>query len=381
MVSISLISVLGAAYFASFLATRLLIPVLERRVVDTPNHRSSHTRPTPRGGGLGLMAGIVLGWAMVLFAAIGPGMGDGAETSRPLLWLLALVAGIGLAAVSFLDDLKPRSARFRLAAQALAVLAGLIGMQLFGGPQSGGAFAALLPLWLDLPLTALLWLWFINLYNFMDGIDGLAGSETAMVAGGLVLLAWAGIGGPEIAGLATPIAAAALGFLVWNWHPAKVFMGDVGSVPLGFLLGFLLIELARGGGATGDVVPLAAALCLPMYHVLDASVTLARRLLRGEKPTEAHREHVYQRAVIAGRSHAAVCGFVIVTDLALVALAVWLAPAVPVLAVLLAVLLVLLCFRALRPAPIQAPAHMPSRTPDAEPEPDATTASASKESE
>jgi len=158
----------------------------------------------------------------------------------------------------------------------------------------------------------LLWVWWINLFNFMDGIDGLAGAETGAIGMGLLL--FAGIGGvadPELALLAVTIIAAAIGFLIWNWSPARIFLGDVGSAPLGYLLGFLLLDLAIRGFWK-------IALILPLYYLADATITLARRLLRGERVWQAHREHYYQQAVRRGLGHAAVVKRVIVADVLLI---------------------------------------------------------------
>ncbi|MBL6948997.1 MAG: hypothetical protein ISR51_10020, partial [Rhodospirillales bacterium] len=176
-------------------------------------------------------------------------------------------------------------------------------------------FAGLLPGGWDIVAAGLIWVWFINLFNFMDGIDGIAGVETAAIGIGIALVA-------SVAGLSSlyglfgiAAAAAALGFLWWNWHPAKIFLGDVGSVPLGFLLGWLLLELAASG-------QWAAALILPLYYLGDATITLVRRGLAGKKVWQAHREHFYQQAISRGLSHAAVVRHVLLANLALVALAV-----------------------------------------------------------
>ena len=134
----------------------------------------------------------------------------------------------------------------------------------------------------------------------MDGIDGIAGSEAAAIAGGLLVLAVFGNGAdPSVTLLSAAILGASLGFLVWNWSPAKIFLGDVGSVPLGYLTGFLLIGLAGAGRWK-------IAMILPLYFFADATITLGRRLLRGERVWEAHRQHFYQKAVIRGLDHAMV---------------------------------------------------------------------------
>jgi UDP-N-acetylmuramyl pentapeptide phosphotransferase/UDP-N-acetylglucosamine-1-phosphate transferase len=188
-----------------------------------------------------------------------------------------------LAMVSWRDDLGHVPARWRLLAQILAVAAGLAVLD--GDP----VFQGLLPPWLDLVAAALAWIWFVNLTNFMDGIDGITGVEAASIGIGLAL-----VGAPAAPALI--LVSASLGFLRWNWHPARLFMGDVGSVPLGYLLGALLLMLAKGGAW-------AAALILPAYYLADATWTLVRRLLERKRVWEAHREHFYQQAVQRGWSH------------------------------------------------------------------------------
>lgn len=170
----------------------------------------------------------------------------------------------------------------------------------------GPVFQGWLPPGPDAVAAALLWVWFANLFNFMDGIDGIAASEAAAVGLGLLL-----IGGAAEAGPAAAILGAALGFLIWNWAPARIFMGDVGSVPLGYALAFLLYELALRGDR-------AAALILPLYFLADATLTLLWRLARGERVWQAHRQHFYQRAVQRGLGHDAVVLCVIATDLVLI---------------------------------------------------------------
>jgi UDP-N-acetylmuramyl pentapeptide phosphotransferase/UDP-N-acetylglucosamine-1-phosphate transferase len=187
----------------------------------------------------------------------------------------------------------------RLLAQAAAVA---IGILVLPGPRDLLYLAAI----------GLLWIWWINLFNFMDGIDGLAGSEAAAIGAGLLLFGSVGAGADSaLQALAAAVIGAAVGFLVWNWAPAGVFLGDVGSVPLGYLLGFLLLGLAVRGYWK-------IALVLPLYFLADATITLARRLLRGERVWEAHREHFYQQAVRRGLGHAAVVERVVAADLVLI---------------------------------------------------------------
>jgi UDP-N-acetylmuramyl pentapeptide phosphotransferase/UDP-N-acetylglucosamine-1-phosphate transferase len=148
----------------------------------------------------------------------------------------------------------------------------------------------------------------------MDGIDGLAGAEGVAVAAGYALVvAVAGLDAP-LESLALIVAAATAGYLFWNWHPAKVFMGDTGSIALGFLLGWLMIDLAWRG-------LWAAAMILPLYFVADATLTLLKRLARGEKPWQPHRQHAYQRAVLGGTRPSAVVLRTAIANAALIALA------------------------------------------------------------
>lgn len=295
---LTLVALFAAAFLVTAVATRGVLALLVRhQVLDRPNARSHHKVPTPRGGGWGVVAGLA---PTLLAAALLAG-----DVSR-LAWVLPGIAL--LVAISWADDLKNLGAGVRLLAQGAAVAIVLVG----GAPEP--VFGGLLPLWLDRLATGLAWLWFINLYNFMDGIDGITGTETGALGLGIVAVAaLAGFADPALPLYGAALAGAGLGFLVWNWSPARLFMGDVGSVPLGFVAGWLLILLA-GNGA------LAAALILPLYYVVDASFTLARRLLRRERVWQAHREHAYQKAA-AIIGHASTVRLVAVLDIGLVGLA------------------------------------------------------------
>ncbi|HEX3500652.1 MAG TPA: glycosyltransferase family 4 protein [Stellaceae bacterium] len=304
-----------------------------RAILDRPNERSSHAVATPRGGGIGILAALLPAWLIIVLL----GYSDAAP-------LAAIAAAIVLAVVSWRDDVGGLSPALRLTVQALAVIIGMAFL-----PGAGTVFQDLLPPALDRVAAAIVWLWFINAFNFMDGIDGIAGTEAAAIGAGIALLALAHL---DVVGLGTGLfaaatAGAALGFLCWNWQPAKLFMGEVGSVPLGYLLGWLLLTLAGAGYW-------APALILPLYFLADASLTLLRRLARGEKIWQPHRQHFYQRAVQAGRSHAAVVLRVLAADLVLIGAALWSTedsevPALILAAVAVAVLLAELS-RSTRPA-------------------------------
>lgn len=258
-------------------------------LMDAPNHRSSHAQPVPSGGGVGIVLGGVLAGAWVC--------GFSSPASWPLwtvMGLSLLIAGIGL-----WDDIRFVSVRLRLMAQ-LAASAGLVG--LFG-----------MPLVLDFPLgitlsgaaafflLALSGVWWINLFNFMDGIDGFAGSQAAfMLAAAAGLAAWMQ---PSV--IAQPgwlwmvyLLAATLGFLWLNWPPAKIFMGDIGSTYLAYMIFFFALASVQGGWLTYPVWLILGAL-----FVTDATLTLMVRLLRGERVTQAHRSHSYQRLAQRWGSH------------------------------------------------------------------------------
>lgn len=259
---------------ATWAGVALVLTVLDRlAILDVPNHRSSHDRPTPTGGGLAVLpvAAAALVWTGI--------------DKAPFPELPALLCGLAvLGAVSWLDDLRSVRAPIRLAVHAVCVF----GM-LWAVPFPGPVFAGLLPAWGDAIAAGLLWIWFINLYNFMDGIDGITAVETAAIGLGIAVLATLGGTGAQDLYLGLGTAAAAFGFLIWNRHPARIFLGDVGSIPLGFLLGWMLLDFAaRGYGA--------AALALPAYYLADATITIGKRALRGENVLQAHRSHFYQRA-------------------------------------------------------------------------------------
>ena len=280
-----------------WLATGLLIPLLRRRnMLDYPNERSSHIAPTPRGGGIAVTGSVLLAW-IVLYKA---GLVAASVTS------IALSTGL-VAVVSWIDDLRGLSPVLRLVAQIAAVTIGVLAL-----PATHTGLESWLGPTLYFAAAALVWVWWINLFNFMDGIDGLAVSEAATICGGLLLFDIVGDGAEPIAApLTAGVIGAAIGFLVWNWSPARIFLGDVGSVPLGYLSGFLLLDLAARG-------QWKIALILPLYFLADATITLFRRLLSGERLWEPHRHHFYQQALRNGLGHAAVVKRVIAANLLLI---------------------------------------------------------------
>lgn len=280
------LSTFGCTVAALLLARRILTDI---SLSDIPNERSNHAVPVPRGAGIAVV--IALGCFLLV-----------AGTQGLVLWAM-----IGVAIISFADDLHGVPVPYRLAVHLAAALLAVMALH---GPVLGGV----LPLWLDHLAVALILVFWMNLYNFMDGIDGITGAQTASLGFGLILLSATT---PIIAGIGVDgllLVTASLAFLLFNWHPAKMFLGDVGSVPLGLLTGFYLIEVAANGYWE-------AALILPAYYLADGGVTIARRLYNREKIWQAHSQHAYQIAVRAGNSHDEVVRWILAGNTGLLALA------------------------------------------------------------
>ena len=292
-----------AVFAATLAATGGILRILRARAIfDHPNERSSHSTPTPKGGGIAVIGCIAAAW--IALAWMTPLFG---------ITTAIITAALALALLSWFDDLKGLSPLWRLLSQiaAVAFVLSLVGQAPLGEKNY---FGGLLPGGWDIAAAGLLWVWFINLFNFMDGIDGITGVETAAIGAGIALIAALAGLSPLYGLFGIAACAGALGFLWWNWYPAKIFLGDVGSVPLGFLLGWLLLELSASG-------LWAAALILPLYYLGDATLTLIRRALAGKKVWQAHREHYYQQATGRGLSHAEVVRHILLANIALIALA------------------------------------------------------------
>lgn len=287
-----LIGAASAVACALILGSLLGTGLAWRLATDVPNSRSLHVRPTPRIGGWGIIPVV----AVAMFWASSD------------MWLIATCV-LGLAALSQIDDRRGLTARVRFSAHLIAVAA-LLAVD----PLQGVSLLWLVPL-------ALLLVWLINLYNFMDGANGLAGGMALFGFGAYVVAA---ILHPQhaqslpMAWVASAVAGAAAGFLIFNFDPAKLFLGDAGSIPLGFLAGAL-----GYWGILKEIWPLWFAPLVFSPFIFDASVTLLRRLLGGEKFWQAHREHYYQRMVRSGMSHRRTAGYSYIIMLAGIIIAVW----------------------------------------------------------
>jgi Fuc2NAc and GlcNAc transferase len=262
--------------------------LLSRKVLDVPNGRSSHSLPTPRGGGVSTVVVFLL--AVLLLVQRG-------ALSVSLGWAL-IGGGLAVAGVGFIDDYCSVPARLRILIHFAA--AGWALWQLNGvGPLHLGWIVWDWG-WIGQVLALVGLVWMINLYNFMDGIDGLAGAEAVCVAGlGALLLSWSGLGGLSEGALA--LAAASAGFLLWNWPPAKIFMGDAGSGFLGLMFGVIAIASAKERPWL-----LWPWLILFSVFVVDSIMTLMRRLFTGARWYEAHCSHAYQHAARRSGSHSKV---------------------------------------------------------------------------
>jgi len=278
----------GAAFLVTFLLTRLFLhPESRMHILDHPNERSLHSQPTPRMGGVAIVCGVAAGGVVVVLFW-------GYPIPRAVLWLGGLA--VLIASVSYWDDRRHLPVGFRLAAHFLsALLLLLAGLGIDGITLPGATFA--LPAWFAGGASILFTVWMINLYNFMDGMDGFAGGMAVIGFSTLALLGW-WADDQFVATLNLIIASAAAGFLFFNFPPARIFMGDTGSSTLGFLVaGMSLWADTRG------VTPLWVSILIFSPFIVDATVTLLRRLVRGEKVWQAHKNHYYQRLVQAGWGH------------------------------------------------------------------------------
>lgn len=293
------IPILAAALCAGTLV--MLLPWLKSCALAEPVERSLHREPTPQGGGLGVvLATLLAAWLASGVSGLLPGV---------LVVLSALTGAVVLLTlVGLLDDMRGLSPALRLLVQCLAV--GLLVLML---PTDMRLISAL-PLPLERGCILLAGIWFVNLVNFMDGVDWMAVAEAVPITAAIAILGLAGVVPPLAMVVALALLGAILGFAPFNRPVARLFLGDVGSLPIGLLLGWLLLILAAGG-------QLAAAALLPLYYLADASITLLLRLGRGETLWQAHRDHFYQRAVAGGLSVPGIVARVFGTNIALAVLA------------------------------------------------------------
>jgi UDP-N-acetylmuramyl pentapeptide phosphotransferase/UDP-N-acetylglucosamine-1-phosphate transferase len=297
-----LVALFGTVVAAALLSASIVVvirPLLARYALARPNARSSHKIPTPQGGGIAVIASALV--------VAGLAVAWGLAASSPSLWVV-FAAAVFMAAIGAADDLRPIPVAPRLVLQALTVGAVLyaIPADLQIVPQC--------PLWIERAVLLIAGLWFVNLVNFMDGLDWITAAEVIPITAALALLGLAGELPQATAMLAAALCGAMLGFAPFNRPVAKIFLGDVGSLPIGLLLAWCFVELAYAGH-------LAAAFLLPLYYLADATLTLLRRLVKREAVWRAHRSHFYQRATDNGFRVIEVARTVFVLNIGLAALA------------------------------------------------------------
>jgi UDP-N-acetylmuramyl pentapeptide phosphotransferase/UDP-N-acetylglucosamine-1-phosphate transferase len=289
------------AAMTSALLIVALYPWLERYALARPNARSSHQTPTPQGGGIAVIAATIgaTGLTLSLFA-----LGTAPQSPLPII----IVAAAIMACLGAIDDIRPLPVVPRFVLQAIVIAAIIYTL-----PAAFRVVPAL-PWWLERLLLLIGGLWFVNLVNFMDGIDLMTVAETIPITATLAVLGFAGALPSYGVVLALALGGAMIGFAYFNLPPARIFLGDVGSLPVGLVLGWLLLLVAMGGH-------LAAAILMPLYYLADATITLFRRIKRGERFWEGHRSHFYQRATDKGFSTTAIVTRVFAVNIALGVLA------------------------------------------------------------
>lgn len=292
----------ASALVACALAIVVLTPLFRNVAIAIPTHRSSHSTPTPQWGGLAISAATL---AVTVVALIALGLADAAPGR-----LVPLLAGaVLLIVLGGIDDMRSLGAGVKLVVQAVAVA-----LMLAAVPD-GLDVLPVLPEWLERVVLFAGAVWFVNLVNFMDGIDWMMVAEVVPITAGIVIIGIVGTLPAEAVVLALALNGAMLGFAPFNRPVARLFMGDTGSLPIGLLLAWLLITVAGQGY-------LAAAILLPLYFLADTGATLYRRACAGEKLWVAHRWHFYQRARDNGLGNLQIIARVLAVNIALVGLAV-----------------------------------------------------------
>jgi UDP-N-acetylmuramyl pentapeptide phosphotransferase/UDP-N-acetylglucosamine-1-phosphate transferase len=291
---------LAAAVFSAMLIVALG-PWLARYAMAKPNARSSHKMPTPQGGGIAVICATLVVSGGVLFV-VGP------ATANPGPLVVIFAAVILIAGVGVMADKRPIAPARRLVLQTFAVAAVLAAL------PAELRLLPVLPWWSERILLLIGTLWFVNLVNFMDGIDWLTVAEVVPIAGTIGAVGFTGILPSPAIVISLALCGATIGFAFFNRPVAMLFLGDVGSLPIGLLLGWLLIMLAGNGGRV-------AAVLLPLYYIADSTITLVRRAVNREPVWQPHRSHFYQRATDRGFTVMEIVARVFVVNVALAALA------------------------------------------------------------
>lgn len=292
--------VLASALFCAALIVALR-PLLERYALARPNARSSHVVPTPQGGGIAVIASTIIISCGALYFILPASLPD-------IQLLVVFAAAVLIGVVGVADDIRPLGVGPRLMLQFLAV-----GAVIYALPTELRTLP-FLPWWIERTMLVIGGVWFVNLVNFMDGLDWITAAEVVPVTAALGGIGYLGLLPPPAIFVSLALCGAMIGFGFFNRPVAKLFLGDVGSLPIGLVLGWLLVLLAGNGART-------AALLLPLYYLADSTITLFRRLVRGERVWQAHRSHFYQQATDRGFTVIGVVARVFVVNIALAGLA------------------------------------------------------------
>lgn len=291
---------LTTSFLISLFLTKHLITHLSRwKITDIPNNRSNHKTPVPRGGGIAIVTAILAGIGIYSI-----------NTDLDPYYLYFILGLVIVSVVSFCDDVKEVSIPIRLVSQAIAVYFTMQSIPEYNHT----VLLHFLPVSIEKFLAGFGLLAFINVYNFMDGIDGLTSAQTTYIAIA-ILLFLVGISHTDdfIANICLIVIGACLGFMLYNWHPAKIFMGDAGSISLGLITGWMLINLGIRGY-------LAAVTIIPGYYLADGVFTILHRLAKGEKIWQPHSQHFFQQAVRKGKSHSQVTKQIMICNIVLLVL-------------------------------------------------------------
>jgi UDP-N-acetylmuramyl pentapeptide phosphotransferase/UDP-N-acetylglucosamine-1-phosphate transferase len=280
------------SYILNYFTLKIL---RQKQLLDKPNLRSNHIIPTPRGGGIAIILIIIFTISLLPFIT-----NIDFTNLWPIIWCVAF-----LAIVSFIDDAKGLAAIYRFSAHIAAVCMILSMTDLsFINHLTGISISN----YILYPFIGVLFVWYINLYNFMDGIDGITSIQTICNMIAIFILTLLYLNNDILLIFPVIITAAILGFLIFNFHPAKMFMGDVGSIPLGFISFYLLLKLAASGNWHMAVI-------IPLYYLIDSGITITRRALNKEKIWQAHSKHAYQLAVRKGLSPIIVTNYIIILNI------------------------------------------------------------------
>ncbi len=314
----------GSMLLGALLSALCYFALTRWKILDMPNQRSSHQTPVVRGGGLAISI-VILSYFFF----------DSWHIKNPSL----IVAFSSLMLLSLIDDIRGLSSKLKLLAHALIILLFVLSLDQMNSQSNSSVLADLGVPQVILYLLGFMWiLGFTNIFNFMDGINGLAASQSIVTGlGGVLICSFAGIFDDALLCLSLVVAGATLGFLPFNFPHARMFLGDVGSIPLGFCLGFLALVIPL----TFGLKLLLPLLLLQSNFLLDSSITLIRRFWRGDSILEAHREHFYQKLVQSGKSHGFVTGMQICLQLFCLFLAVLCIEASPVGKLFLSLIVVL----------------------------------------